>query len=123
MASGHEEFERQMKEIGIEPYPGQSVDRVVFDYVISAGKFAGKQIKIGLVIPIDFPRNPPGGPHICPKLLPTNPSAPDHPNRAADSDFGTDWQYLSRPYYSGKWKGREGVNDYFAYIDHLFATT
>jgi hypothetical protein len=49
-----------------------------------------------------------------------NPSAADHPSKTAESDFGPDWQYLSRP-YRGSWKGR--VAEYLAHIDHLFATT
>jgi hypothetical protein len=50
-----------------------------------------------------------------------NPNAQDHPNRTAESEFGGDWQYLSRP-YRGAWKGRKGVADYLAHIDYLFAT-
>ena len=122
MASGREEFERQLKEMGIEPYLAQGDNRVVFDYVVPAGRFSGKEIKIGLVVPPDFNRTPPGGPHICPKLLPMNPNAQDHPSKTADSEFGADWQYLSRP-YRGRWKGREGVAEYLTHIDHLFTTT
>ena len=122
MAAGREEFERQLREMGVEPFPGQPDNRVVFDYVVPGGRFAGQQVKIGLVVPPDFNRTPPGGPHICPKLLPMNPGAQDHPNKTADSEFGADWQYLSRP-YRGAWKGRKGVADYLAHIDHLFATT
>lgn len=121
MPAGREEFERQLRELGIEPSAGQSDGRIIFDYAVTSGKFAGQQVKIGLVVPPDFARTPPGGLHVCPRLLPMNPNAPDHPNRTADSPFGTEWQYWSRP-FRGRWTGRQGVADYLAHIDHLFAT-
>lgn len=121
MASGREEFERQLREMGIEPHAGQPDHRVAFDYVVSEGKFAGRQVRIGLVVPPTFARTPPGGPHISPHLLRMNPSGPDHSSKANESEFGSDWQYLSRPYRGG-WTGRKGVNDYLVHIDHLFAT-
>ena len=121
MASGREEFERQLKEMGIEPLAGQEGNRVAFDYFVSDGKFTGKQITVGFVVPPEFNRTPPGGPHISPRLLPMNPDGPDHAHRTAESEFGADWQYLSRP-YRGSWTGRKGVADYLAHIDHLFAT-
>jgi len=122
MASGREEFKEQLIALGIVPQE-QDADRVVIDYQISAGRFAGQMIKMGFVVPAEFSRTPPGGPHICPRLLPMNPSAPEHPNRTAESPFGPDWQYLSRPFPAGEWKGRKGVAEYLAYIDRLFATT
>lgn len=122
MASGREEFERELKELSIEPYPGQPDGRVVFDYVVREGRLAGNHIRIGLIVPPDFSRTPPGGPHISPRLLPMNPSAQNHPDKTAESEFGPDWQYLSRP-YRGAWTARKGVADYLAHIDHLFATT
>ena len=122
MASGREEFERQLTEMGIELDANQPGNRVAFDYVICAGRFVGTKIKLGFVVPPDFSRTPPGGPHISPRLLPMNPSAPNHPHRTAASEFGADWQYLSRP-YRGKWTGQKGVAEYLAHIDHLFATT
>jgi len=121
MAFGREEFERQLKELGIDPHPNQAADRVVFDYVIPGGKFAGQKVRIGLVVPAEFPRTPPGGPHVAPRLLPINSGAESHPHRTAESDFGPDFQYLSRPYRG--WKGREGVVEYLVHIDHLFITT
>jgi hypothetical protein len=121
MASGKEEFERQLREMGIEPHAGQGDNRVVFDYVVSEGRFTGTQIRIGLIVPPEFSRTPPGGPHVSPRLLPMNPSASDHSTKTAESEFGPEWQYLSRP-YRGAWTGRKGVADYLAHIDHLFAT-
>jgi hypothetical protein len=122
MASGHEEFARQLREMDIEPYPNQVGNHIVFDYLVPAGKYRGSQIRIGLEVPSDFSRTPPGGPHISPRLLPMNPNAAGHPDKTADSSFGTDWQYLSRP-YRGVWSARKGASDYLAHIDHLFATT
>lgn len=122
MASGREEFERQLRAMGIEPDSAQPDNRVAFDYVVPGGRFVGKQIKMGFVVPPDFARNPPGGPHISPRLLPMNPNAPAHPHRTAESEFGSDWQYLSRP-YRGTWTGKKGVAEYLAHVDYLFETT
>ena len=96
---------------------------MVIEYVVPGGRFVDQKVKLGFEVPPDFTRTPPGGPHVSPRLLPINPGAPDHPNRAAESPaFGADWEYWSRP-YSGKWRGREGVSEYLAHIDHLFMTT
>ena len=126
MAEGREEFVRQLLELGYEllplpPDPAQPGNRVAIEYVVQGGRFAGQTIKLGFEVPPDFPRTPPSGPHVSPRLLPINPGA-NHPDRAAESPFGPDWEYWSRP-YRGKWRGREGVSEYLAHIDHLFSTT
>lgn len=117
--NGAEEFERQLRELEW-PNVVRQDGRVILDYTIPRGRFAGQLVKLGLEVPPEFGRTPPGGPHISPRLLPMNPGAPGHPERTADSVFGTDWQYLSRPYRG--WKGHEGVSEYLAHIDHLFDT-
>lgn len=121
MAQGREEFERQLQELGLEVDSTQAENRVAFKYMVPGGRFVGQEIDLGFEVPPDFPRNPPGGPHVRPRLLPMNPSAPDHPNRTADSSFGGEWQYWSRPYRG--WKGRKTVAQYLLHVNHLFETT
>jgi len=120
--NGREEFGRQLTELGIESSIGPAEGQLTFQYRVPGGRFHGQQITIGLVVPPDFPRNPPGGPHVRPALLPMNPNAADHPHRAAPSPLGAEWQYLSRP-FRGRWTGRQGAAEYLAHIDHLFVTT
>src|SRR5664280_2792722 len=50
-------------------------DFLVFPYVVPVGKFAGKEIKLGLQVFGDAPINPPPGPHVSPRLLPQHPSS------------------------------------------------
>ena len=85
--------------LGYEPIvlPGKP-DQMVFDYVVETGREAGRKVRLGLVIPGDFPATPPSGPHVSPHIHAIGqPGA--HPNGAIHtSDFGTEWQYWSRPY-------------------------
>lgn len=117
---GREEFDRQLREQGYAPESKEN--RSIIDYLIPGGRFTGQTIKLGFEVPQDFPRNPPSGPHISPRLLPINNSPnSSHPDRAAESPFGAEWQYLSRPFPS--WKEKLGAMGYLAYVDHLFETT
>ena len=97
MAEGREEFERQLRELGYKPEPDQPPNRVVFPYTAMGGRFEAQVVKIGLEVPPDFSRTPPPGPHVSPKILPINTSASAHPDKVADSPFGPEWEYWSRP--------------------------
>lgn len=95
-------------------------DKLIIPFVIAEGRFAGKEIKVGFQVPGDFPMTPPGGPHISPRLIPINGNAPDH-SRAADSaQFGTEYEYLSRPYT--QWAHKRTVKRYMEYVAHLLNT-
>jgi hypothetical protein len=99
---------------------GGSVDRVVLDYEVPTGRFAGKQVKLGFIVPPDFPMSPPTGPHVSPHIWPLNPNA-QHPQRAHQSDqFGGDWQYWSRPVPD--WAKGRTVAAYMAHIWRLWHT-
>lgn len=117
---GAEEFARQLTELGFEINVRDGA-RVAVAYTITGGSHAGAEVRLGFEVPPEFPRSPPGGPHLSPRLFPMNPNAAGHPERVADSKFGADWQYLSRPYAG--WRGREPVAKYLAYIARLFATS
>jgi hypothetical protein len=119
--NGAEEFARQLKELDCNNVTIAG-NHVVFDYTVPGGRLKGRDIRLGFEVPPEFPRNPPGGPHLSPRHLPMNPGATGHPERVADSNiFGGDGQYLSRPFPA--WKGSETVSRYLAYVDHLFQTT
>lgn len=91
-------------------------DRVIIPYVVAEGRFAGRQIKLGFQVPQDFEMTPPGGPHISPLLIPINPNPLDN-TRAANSPFGTEWEYLSRPY--NQWALKRTVKRYMEYVAHI----
>jgi len=128
MAEGRAEFAQQLQNLGYEflslpPGPTQPENRVAFRYRVPGGRFKDREVELGFEVPPDFPRTPPSGPHVSPRLLPINPNAPGHPDRVHESpNFGANWEYWSRP-YRGTWRGREGVSEYLAHIDHVFSTT
>ncbi len=119
MNEGPPEFRRQLIELGYDSEPRED-GRVVLPYTVRAGRHAGKQLRLGFEVPCDFPRTPPSGPHFAPRLQTINPGAPNHPDRAHESSFGSDWQYWSRPYPG--WRGTETVATYLAYVDRLLET-
>jgi hypothetical protein len=118
MKSGVDEFCRQLGEMDIE-HETKAPNWVIIDHQIAAGRFDGTQIRLAFEVPPEFPRTPPHGPHFSPCLLPVNPSAQKHPDRVHPSNLGPEWGHWSRNFI--KWKGKEGVPGYIAFVAHLFA--
>jgi hypothetical protein len=114
------EFVKECEKIGLV-VQNQNNRHVIIAYTVPCGRFIGQEIRLGLEIPTDFPLTPPSGPHISPHLLPMNSSAPGHPERVAESPFGSDWQYWSRPFREWPNTART-VKAYMAHIRHLFDT-
>ena len=54
-------------------------DHIVLDYAVETGSHAGETVRLGLIVPPDFPLTPPGGPHVSPLIHPFNPSGA-HPS-------------------------------------------
>jgi hypothetical protein len=118
---GVQEFERQLRLLGLDPKP-LGPNRLGLPFDVPAGQFAGRAIELGFEVPPTFPRDPPSGPHLRPRLLPLNPGAAAHPNRSHESPFGGEWEYWSRP-FSDWSRSNKTVSDYLAFVRHLFATT
>ena len=117
---GQIDFVNQLRELGYA-VEELGADKILFPYEIPVGRFKGQKIRLGFHVPADFPLSPPSGPHLAPHLLPINSGAPGHPARVADSDFGPDWQYWSRPFQ--KWaETNKTARGYMRYIRHLFET-
>lgn len=94
-------------------------NRLSFKYEVPIGRFMEQVIMIGFQVNDDFPANPPGGPHVCPRLLPLQ-SGGEHPSgQIHASQFGDDWEYWSRPYPEWQHTDRS-VKSYMAHIRHLF---
>lgn len=115
---GRDEFARQLRELGFEPTFFEP-SRLKFPYVVQDGRFAGERLFLGFDVPPDFPRTPPPGPNVSPRILPINTSANSHPDKVLEGNFGADWEYWSRPFPG--WRGRELVETYMAFIARLFA--
>lgn len=117
---GQADFINHLRELGFT-VEELGADKISFPYEIPAGRFMGQRIKLGFHVTADFPLSSPSGPHLTPHLLPINAGAPAHPARVADSDFGSDWQYWSRPFR--KWaETNKTVKEYLRFIRHLFET-
>jgi hypothetical protein len=119
--TGLDAFIAGLKEAGYNPdiVPGKP-DHVAFAYEVPTGKYAGRGVNIGLVVPPDFPITPPGGIHIS-SLIHPNKGGGDHPTGGVhDSPFqghlSQSWQYWSRPFHEwGKTKKTVA-----AYLGHLW---
>jgi hypothetical protein len=116
---GRDTFKEGLEALG---YSVESTDqdKVIVLFVVAEGRFAGKQIKLGLQVPQDFPMTPPGGPHISPQLIPINPGPQDHSRAAQSQPFGPDWEYLSRPFT--QWALKRTVKRYMEYVVWLLNT-
>lgn len=118
---GVQAFMAGLKEAGYdpEPVPGKE-NHVAFAYRVQSGKFAGKGVHIGLVVPADFPMTAPTGPHVSPPIHP-NKSGGTHPTGGVqNSPFvgfrGQTWQYWSRPLK--QWGQTKKTVD--VYLGHLW---
>jgi hypothetical protein len=118
--SGRAAFVAGLKEIGIDAVVRDD-GRIVFPYRIELGRFAGTEARIGLEVADDWPRNPPGGPHVCPRLIAERGATPGGAGVSNASAFGGEFEYWSRPYH--RW-GRDGqsVEAYLAHLRRLFDT-
>lgn len=115
--AGVEAFSSGLQDLDYVPEnPGPN--RVVFEYQIKQGRFAEKTIKIGIEVPPDFPVNCPTGPHINPRLIPIDTGALDN-KRAAESPFGPEWQYLSRPFRAQQTGWNRTKRDVKSYLWHV----
>lgn len=80
------------------------LDHVVIDYRVDSGKFVGTNLRLGFVVPADFPVTPPSGIHISSLIHPYKAGG-DHPTGKVHRDqampfqeaLGGQWQYWSRP--------------------------
>lgn len=118
-----------LRTLGFSPtqVPNQP-DCVVIDYTVPTGKFAGKLVRHGFIVPQDFPITPPSGPHVSPDIHPINAVQGPHPaagiHRTQAQPFqglGGDWQYWSRPHPNWA-KSKRNVAAYMAHVWNLWDT-
>jgi hypothetical protein len=114
---GKDAFIQGLKELGYDPQD-RGGNRVSFQYTIGAGRFKDRSIAVGIEVPPDFNVTCPSGPHISPRLIPMNLQAQDN-SRAAESPFGTDWQYLSRPFLDQQAGWNRTKREVKTYLRHV----
>lgn len=128
MQTGMEVFLRGLLDLGYEPFvlDGKR-DHVVITYTVQSGKFAGKTIKVGFIVPADFPLNTPSGIHIAeiihpPKSGGTHPTGGVHLGHAAafQQVLGGEWQYWSRPPGPAWATGKKTVAAYMSHVWRLW---
>jgi hypothetical protein len=105
MRTGVEMFLGGLRGLGYAPTTlPKNPDHVLIDYEVESGKFAGTKLKLGFVVPADFPVNPPSGIHVSSLIHPTQ-SGGAHPTGGVHRDqalpfqqaLSGQWQYWSRP--------------------------
>lgn len=103
---GVESFIRGLRELGYDPTTlAERPDHVVIDYIVESGKFMGRMVRHGIIVPVDFPLTAPSGPHVSPHIHPIM-SGGQHPTGGVHQDqalpfqqsLGGEWQYWSRPF-------------------------
>jgi len=122
-------FAEGLRTLGYDPQVLMSMpDHLIFDYPVEVGRCAGKMVRLGFIVPPDFPNITPSGPHVSPPIQAIHPSNDlPHPQGGvhASPDFnknaGGDWQYWSRP--CKDWGQRKRtVAAYMAHIWRLWET-
>jgi hypothetical protein len=121
--TGIEVFIEGLRELGYKPQSlPDKPEHIVIDYEVESGKFSGMKIKLGLVVPADFPLTPPSGPNISALVHPVksggeHPTGGVHREQAAafQQALGGEWQYWSRP---PNWA--TGKKTVAAYMSHIW---
>lgn len=115
------DFLGQLAELGLE-FEDLGQGRISIDYTVCLGSFSGRKIRLGLETADDFPANPPaGGIHVSPCLLELHPGGDPPLGGINESpNFGSDWQYWSRPFPD--WAATDrSARQYMAFVRQLFS--
>jgi hypothetical protein len=103
------------------PLPGKP-DHMVIDYEVPTGRFAGKKVRLGFIVPADFPMTPPSGPHVSPRIHPITGGGGQHPTGGVslsptfEEGAGGEWQYWSRSFPDWAHSKKTAA----AYMNHIY---
>lgn len=129
-SSGFRTFREGLRSLGFDPKPISNLpNHLFFDYTVETGVFAGRHIRLGFIVPPDFPNTTPAGPYVSPNIRPISPSG-THPTggihaeqaRPFAANVGGEWQYWSRPFAPEWAKERKTVATYMSHIWRLWET-
>lgn len=115
---GKQAFSDGLRVLGYDP-EDRGDNRVAFKCTIGAGRFKDRVITVGIEVPADFNVTCPTGPHISPRLIPINTNAMGNDRAAESPNFGSDWQYLSRPFGDQQAGWNRTTRDVKAYMRHI----
>jgi hypothetical protein len=129
--TGTAAFAEGLRALGYEPKAlPDCPNHIFFNYVVEIGRFVGRTVRLGFIVPPDFPNIPPTGPHVSPHIQPIHtggdqphPFGGVHQSQSAPFQKGTggDWQYWSRP--AVNWgQSKKTVSAYMAHIWRLWET-
>ena len=122
-------FSEGLRGLGYEPQVlANFPNHIFFNFLVGIGRFAGQTVRLGFVVPADFPNIAPSGPHVSPHIQPIHtsndkphPAGGVHPSGDFQQGAGGDWQYWSRPHPD--WgRSKKTVAAYMAHILGLWAT-
>lgn len=118
-------FAQQLRLLGYEVTELED-GHITFPYTVEEGKYAGRAVTHGLVIPPDFPLTPPTGPHVTPPLHPimaggVHPLGGIHASANHSRHFKEGWQYWSRRYPSWA-QSRKNAAAYLSFLRGLWRT-
>jgi len=112
---GHQELIADLKAVGYDAKLKNAggTEFVAFPYRVPVGAHAGEVVEVSLQAP-DWPLNPPGGPHVTPRI--------QHPgdNAHHGSPLGDNSIYWSRPHPTWVQTSRS-VAEYLTHLRTLFA--
>jgi hypothetical protein len=119
-------FAAQLRASGYKEVSELPDNNVKFSYKVTTGRFSGLEVELGFVVPVNFPENPPTGPHVHKEIHPhqsggQHPTGGVHPSAGHSQHFGAEWQYWSRPYPNWS-QGKRDTARYMAFIHGLWAT-
>jgi hypothetical protein len=128
MQIGAEVFLKGLRDLGYGPIVlDGKPDHIVITYTVQSGKFADKTLKLGFIVPADFPLNTPSGIHVAELIHPlqsggTHPTGGIHREQAApfQQALGGEWQYWSRPPGPAWATGKKTVVSYMSHIWRLW---
>lgn len=129
MQTGAGVFIAGLRDLGYDPIelPGNP-GHVVVGYEVQSGRFAGKKLRLGFIVPVDFPMTPPSGIHVSEPIHRLQ-SGGQHPTGGIHSEharpfqqaLGGAWQYWSRP--PANWAtNQKDVAAYMGHVWHLWDT-
>jgi hypothetical protein len=124
MLTGTEAFVAGLTQLGYRPEViAGHPDHVVIDYEVESGRYFGARIRLGFIVPPDFPVTPPSGLHVSPHIHALK-SDGQHPSGAVHaspfSQYTAEaWQYWSRP-CPGWGAGKRTVAAYLSHIWRLW---
>ncbi len=94
---------------------------IVPAYVIPAGRYAGKVVKVAIAVPDDYPQTTPGGLYVSPRIVADGEMGGlNIHNRNETDQLAGQWQYWSRP-IKERWSENGGARQLVKHWNSVMA--